>query len=193
MCSKQESMMAQARIRQLAEEQNNALKGFNTWEQSIKKRDKELRQADSIQNVTYSSNLSVTQSNTASNDVHHEENYGDIPISKLKDKGTSFLISPCTDAETNGIVVSKLENMKPHESSIESSSSKEDLAEAERVRGNDFFKNGSYNEAVKSYTKCIMMEWKLCTAYSNRGMVSLIFLLRRISCLNTSKDLRFQN
>ena len=174
MSSKQESIMAQARIRQLAEEQNDALKGFNTWEQSIKKCDQELRQTDSTRNVTYCSNPAALQSNLASNNTNNKANHEDIPISKLKDKGTSFLISPSFDRETNGCVVSKLQSMKPHKCRNEADCSKEELAVAERLRGNDFFKNGSYHEAIKSYTKCIMLESKLCTVYSNRGMINCL-------------------
>lgn len=45
----------------------------------------------------------------------------------------------------------------------------EQVVEQERMKGNDFFKLKKYDEAIKSYSRCIQLDPCCMIAYSNRG------------------------
>lgn len=51
--------------------------------------------------------------------------------------------------------------------------STDDLETEERNRGNDFFKKGDYEGAVKSYTRCLGINSRSGVAFSNRAMAYL--------------------
>lgn len=49
----------------------------------------------------------------------------------------------------------------------------DELENEERMRGNEFFKKGDYENAVRSYTRCLGINTKSGVAYSNRAMCHL--------------------
>ncbi len=47
------------------------------------------------------------------------------------------------------------------------------MDEVERERGNDYFKKGDFYEAIKCYTRSVVINKNNATTYSNRAMAYL--------------------
>ncbi len=58
-----------------------------------------------------------------------------------------------------------------------SNPSSTEMEEEQRQRGNQFYSTKRYDEALKCYTKCILMNPKSVAAYSNRGTFAFSFCI----------------
>lgn len=172
MGSVENSIAAQAKIRRISEEQHNVLKGFDSWEKSIKRRDKELRHCyiNSSDKSEFSS-YTFDQAHTSVIDKKIKED--EIPpLAKIKGRNSSLYITPSTITATQLRAVSKVD-VEPNVQSEISANSKQELANSARLRGNKFFADEKFDEAIKSYTKSIMLDSNSCIVYSNRAMAYL--------------------
>jgi len=80
-------------------------------------------------------------------------------------RGTVSEIKP----ETKIIQVAQ----KPEKPKEDKVKTKEEESEEQKVKGNDFFKKGRYEEAIQCYTRTIQLTPQSAIGYANRGMAYL--------------------
>jgi len=169
MGSMEKSIEAQAKIRQIAEEQNDVLKCFDSWEKSIKSRDEKLRNYD-VNAFEKSESLTTTTGPADASVINKiAEEDERPPIPKTNRGNSSFCITPSLSTAPIVRAVSKVD-VEPNVPTEVSPNSKEEVVNSERLQGNEFFDNQRFHEAIKSYTKSIMLNANSCAVYSNRGM-----------------------
>ncbi|GMH87502.1 hypothetical protein TrST_g13290 [Triparma strigata] len=183
------SLNVQAQIRRNAEEQANFLRGMGDWEKEIKQRDAELktkkkakakarraaapRQRESGGTVK----TKMTISKATAEDFQISKEAKDTIDSKSRgshERGV-FLGTGMGEVNPANIVVpgaitevdrKSIPAPKPRRPTDE-------LENEERMQGNEFFKKGDYENAVRSYTRCLGINTKSGVAYSNRAMCHL--------------------
>lgn len=163
----EQSIAHQALIRRNAEEHHDFLKGLDDWEAGIKRRDEELRGSKgSVVSAARESgedakSLIPAPSCGKGSSV---QSGGDFN-SSLKASGKhSFVIQQQTEKKTPRSLPANIGSTDPIPQKT-----RDDLEEDERVRGNYFYADGNYAESIKSYTRCLCINPKSTTAFSNRG------------------------
>lgn len=154
------TLQVQLQIRQNAEEVNAALKDIGKWEKEMA-------------NKPLKKTTVVTSSSLTS--VPPPRRGGTVPLKTSAPSPSSSSSSSSTSLTPAALVASNIQSTVSS-SSIPSPSGtykEQDPEELERNRGNQFFKEGNFHHAVKSYTKCLGMKSQNYIAFSNRAMAYL--------------------
>ncbi|XP_026779620.3 RNA polymerase II-associated protein 3 [Pangasianodon hypophthalmus] len=150
------AMELQMQMRQNAEDLHNFMKELDSWEDDIKKKDEQLcagnladpqKTLPPVRNKDYKKKRKVRSKPPAENDQGEEK-----PVQRIKsydykawdkfnvDKALEALDKEVSPAESN-------------DSDSEEAQVDRDLAEKEKEKGNKFFKDGKYDDAIECYTK----------------------------------------
>ncbi|GMH91096.1 hypothetical protein TL16_g11956 [Triparma laevis f. inornata] len=182
------SLNVQAQIRRNAEEQASFLKGMGDWEKEIKERDAALktkkkardkarltapRQRESGGTVKTKMTISKATADdfqiskeakeTIDSKSRGDHERGVFLGTGMGEVNPANIVVPgaITEVDRKSIPVPKARHPT------------DELENEERMRGNDFFKKGEYENAVRSYTRCLGINTKSGVAYSNRSMCHL--------------------
>ncbi|XP_049616496.1 RNA polymerase II-associated protein 3 [Syngnathus scovelli] len=145
----------QMQMRQNAEDLQSFMRDLETWETDMKTKDEELRRGEQgdtkpnlppVRNKDYKAKMRAKKMKMANGDVKAEETDSQKP-SRIK--------SNDYQSWDKFDVAKALEEMDKEESPNESDSEEADQerALAEKEKGNAFFKEGKYDDAVECYSK----------------------------------------
>uniref|UniRef100_A0A669P721 RNA polymerase II-associated protein 3 n=2 Tax=Phasianus colchicus TaxID=9054 RepID=A0A669P721_PHACC len=158
MTASNKALELQLQMKQNAEELQDFMRELESWEKDIKEVDSELRKQSGvpeenlppIRNKTFKKkkkSKSKVPSKTTSEEnkknkikSYDYEAWGKLDVDKIleeldKDDSTHDSISPDSDSEEDGIHIDK------------------EKALAEKEKGNKYFKQGNFDEAIKCYTR----------------------------------------
>ncbi|XP_042671578.1 RNA polymerase II-associated protein 3 isoform X1 [Centrocercus urophasianus] len=158
MTASNKALELQLQIKQNAEELQDFMRELESWEKDIKEVDSELRKQSGvpeenlppIRNKTFkkkkkSKSKVPSKTTTEENKKNKIKSYdyeawGKLDVDKIleeldKDDSTHDSVSPESDSEEDGIHIDK------------------EKALAEKEKGNKYFKQGNFDEAIKCYTK----------------------------------------
>lgn len=179
----------QAQIRANSEEVASFVSDLSKWEKDMTNRDKAVRQAKSKRGVrappragggTVQVINAKPPSEKAASAANHTYDVGykkwenfkegdeDANANESANNKTSYQ-TPASIIQT-GLPAAAPSLPVPRARGVASTV---DAEAAERERGNDEFKSGNFNNAVKQYTKCLGMKVKNYIAFSNRAMAYL--------------------
>lgn len=144
---------AQHQIRQNAFEQNEFLKDLHKWEKEMHAIEAEAKLKS---NKTSGGSQKASKPSDSDSTLNHQMNQ--------LDPQELFPIS--------GVVMKAPLPKVYHSSSITDKNliSKTYLSEEERLRGNSFFSESKYEEAIEAYTRALQVNPNCATTYSNRAM-----------------------
>jgi tetratricopeptide (TPR) repeat protein len=188
--SQMASMNVQAQIRRNAEEQGNFLKSLGDWEKSIKVKDAEMKKVRvtkvreakkrgataPLGGVRESGGTIKIRQATEDDFAVSSEVQSTLDSKKRKeDERGVFLGTGMSDEPTPASIIAPahLINVGVSVPKPKPRRSTEDLETEERSRGNECFKVGDYEGAVKSYTRCLGINSRSGVAFSNRSMAYL--------------------
>ncbi|XP_039616798.1 RNA polymerase II-associated protein 3 [Polypterus senegalus] len=158
MSSPNKAVEMQLLMRQNTEELQDFMRDLASWEKDIKKKDEELRKDDAVETETCLPPVRNKDYRKKKKDKRK------IPSKPVKDEETKVPRIKSWDYQSweNFNVDKALETLDKEDSTQESheSDSEEDgiqidteKALAEKEKGNDFFKNGKYDDAIECYTR----------------------------------------
>ena len=160
----------QAQVRRNAIEQNEALQDLSAWEKSMKELE-DSTDACTVSRITVASQLKNSAKNVSERTAIVSTKSQDIPPALQKSSITIEAQQP--------VVPMKKAVAKPPPSAIlidvgKSNRNVDDLgleesAEVKRLEGNALYAKGNFEGAIQCYTKCIQLDPKSVTAFSNRG------------------------
>ncbi|MCJ8743174.1 hypothetical protein PDJAM_G00090770 [Pangasius djambal] len=150
------AMELQMQMRQNAEDLHNFMKELDSWEEDIKQKDEQLRSGNladpqktlpPVRNKDYKKKHKVRSKPPAENGQGEEKSVQRIKSYDYKawdkfdvDKALEALEKEVSPAESN-------------DSDSEEVQVDRDLSEKEKEKGNKFFKDGKYDDAIECYTK----------------------------------------
>ncbi|XP_075786750.1 RNA polymerase II-associated protein 3 isoform X2 [Pelodiscus sinensis] len=157
MTSPNKALELQLQMKQNAEELHDFVRELESWEKDIKQMDSELRKQSGateenlppIRNEAYRKKKNKARTPSKRTTEENKKNkiksydyeaWGKLDVDKIleeldKEDSTHDSLSPESDSEEDGIHID------------------EEKALAEREKGNVYFKQGKYDEAIKCYTK----------------------------------------
>mmetsp|Transcript_11091 Transcript_11091/g.16794 ORF Transcript_11091/g.16794 Transcript_11091/m.16794 type:complete len:405 (-) Transcript_11091:123-1337(-) len=164
------SVQVQAEVRRNAEEQVDVLKDLGAWEASMKMRDEEIKLKRAEERFSIKSGESAPDSFVTSPCAEMP-----FDIREKAKNGQTVIVNGVPQAPCIAVEVATARNPKIIScSSKEGESTSKNIEEEERLRGNSFYSNGNYAEAIKCYTKCLMMNnHSSAVVFSNRAMAYL--------------------
>ncbi|GMI37193.1 hypothetical protein TeGR_g6787, partial [Tetraparma gracilis] len=194
-----QSMNVQAQIRRNAEEQGSFLRSMGEWEKEIKVKDKAIsskkvppkvrgvRKAGSvppppaaadpvrISGGTVKVSSSGARPATAADFSVSSDVQSTIDSKKRKpdEKGVFLGTGMANEPTPASLGAPHLVNVGRSVPKPVPRRPTEDLEAEERARGNDLFKKGDYEGAVKAYTRCLGINSRSGVAFSNRAMANL--------------------
>lgn len=128
-------------------------------------------QSQSMASTSYDAQLQIRRDAEERNRAHEELGLWMDGIGKSRSKPISEKRKVVAGARgTVTAVKEKLTTIGDDETKIRSNQSR---YEEERFRGNDFFKQGKYDDAIICYTRCLGEKDALASplVYSNRGKI----------------------
>ncbi|XP_060758875.1 RNA polymerase II-associated protein 3 [Neoarius graeffei] len=150
------AMELQMQIRQNAEDLHNFMKELDSWEEDIKKKDKQLRVGNledlqktlpPVRNKDYKKKRKVRSQVPAENGQGEEK-----PVQRIKSSDykswDKFDVENALEALDKDISPAESNDSDSEEVQVD-----RDLAMNEKEKGNKFFKDGKYNDAIECYTK----------------------------------------
>nr|XP_020474857.1 RNA polymerase II-associated protein 3 isoform X2 [Monopterus albus] len=135
----------QLQMRQNAEDLHSFMKELENWETDVKKKDEQLRAGEIqqvekklplVRNKDYKTKMR-TKEPTSNSDIKPEE---PKQASRIKDKALAEMDKEESPADSN-------------ESDSEEAAVDQKRALAEKEKGNKFFKDGKYDDAIECYTR----------------------------------------
>eukprot|EP01038_Epipyxis_sp_PR26KG_P015698 gene15698-21241_t len=171
------SILIQAQIKQNAEEVSSYLSDMKKWEKKIKSKDATIK-AKSVLPITKPRMVAENGPSVSANNsirsgggtvaINTSNNSNQISKEDIIDDDSAKLTPSIIVNKYNSSLSNTLQVPKARGIALNI-----DPEEAERERGNQEFKNGNFNAAVKSYTKCLGLKSKNYIAFSNRAMAYL--------------------
>lgn len=167
------SIEMQMKIRQNASEMQNYYNDMEKWEKEIRKKDESLKNKKK-----YSIEYAKPYSNNK-NEIKNKKG-DDHTYDKGYKKWENYDINKALEEVDNPIIYSPADigkyiepdNIIEINQKIENENEKE-LDLLEREKGNKYFSNGNFNEALKCYTRSLALNPKSSITYSNRAMAYL--------------------
>lgn len=167
----QRSIEVQAQIRRTAEEHGNVLRELQEWEESMKRREANLKKQQQQQQSTSAGAQNRKKAGGGQQQQQQQQ--------KILDNQPSAKNISTTGSSTKPDVAPKPSPPPLFEPATQNEDkSPKEIANDERQRGNAYYAQGCFDDAIKCYTTCIRFDPQSTIAYSNRGEHSITIYLK---------------